>query len=278
MPRSTRYVRSLLRLRCGRAGLAPRVDDRARRGRRRVRLRATAGRRDASSSPSTRGWTPVVLEASRSTASTGDGSSSSTLDGAEPDGAAGGCRRGRRGHRRGGSVGRPGPHRRGSCVSRTEADRSLGRVALYSRLVADLPIDLDARARRATRRGTRCRGQDPARARGPRSDHGTGRGPRRRCRRTPRSTAQRPRRTGHARRLEWTGAASTRPTAPPTWSSRTGRRSGTAPSIEVGAGSAAAAARRPIARRPRLRPRRRRRPARRAARVHARGAGATGRS
>lgn len=40
-----------------------------------------------------------------------------------------------------GSPSRRAPGR--SCVSRTEADRRLGRVALYSRLVADLPIDLE---------------------------------------------------------------------------------------------------------------------------------------
>ena len=95
---------------------------------------------DASSSPSTRGWTPSCSKRP-STALTGDGSSrsSSTARGlmaprrlptrpwrSLPGRLGWSCR----------------PARLGSCVSRTEADRSLGRVALYSRPVADLPIDL----------------------------------------------------------------------------------------------------------------------------------------
>ena len=262
--RSTRYVRSLLRLRAVRAGLAARVDDRPRRGRRGVRLRAAAGR-----------WAPRRRRqrgdgrgrARRVTRRRGPGTARARWPSTAPSPMAPRrlpTRPWRSSPGRLGCVVRRA--RRLSCVSRTEADRPVGRVALYSRPVADLPIDLDAPACPTTRRGTGCRGQAHSCARRPRSDQGTRRGPRRRCRRTSRSTAQRPRRTSDAGRLEWSAPLRRAPRL---------RRCGRLVLVGVPgrrprsgrAGPAAAAARRPIARGPRLWTRRRRWPARRAARV-----------
>ena len=113
--------------------------------------------------------------------------------------------------RRRSTPGRPGSSSRrgpaGSSVSRT-GERLLSTTAPRPILAAcGRPSHRPgARARRTSRPGPGCRGQDPAGARGARSGAGTGRDPRRRRRRAPRSTAHRPRRPRHARRLERTGA------------------------------------------------------------------------
>ena len=138
---------------------------------------------------------------------------------------------------------------------------------ILPRPVADLPIDLGARARRAPRPRPRCRGEDPADARRTGARRGKRRPVARWRRRDPGPTARRARRAGLVRAGGRTGAASTRPTRRSMSSSGCGRPFRGVDRTTSDRGGPRPAPRRAAPVRPRLRPRRRLAPARRPARV-----------